>query len=271
MIMDRLKLFLLSAFILFLASCEVKIPENVIAPDKMEQLLYDYHLVQSMTSEYSSAEYKEKLFYDYVFAKHGVTQGQFEESMGWYNRYPKHLQKIYLALETRLEAEVEELNALGSSPELTVALDFERLHYNTTELWIGPHNRMLSANHLHSHMTFNLDMPEDSSLLVGDSLSFSFDALFVNEARDSIRQKAHAAVLVKYVNGLSNGYSVDVDSSGYFSVAVQRNNVSAINSLSGFVYYSDDDPRCKAKMLLSGISLKRFKAKEAVDAGEQEE
>ena len=60
--------YILSLLLLFsLLSCEVKVPENVIPPKKMEAFLYDYHLVQSMNGQYSSDEYREKLFYSYIF------------------------------------------------------------------------------------------------------------------------------------------------------------------------------------------------------------
>ena len=43
-----------------LAGCAVEIPEHVIKPDKMENVLYDYHLAQVLTSEMSSASYERK-------------------------------------------------------------------------------------------------------------------------------------------------------------------------------------------------------------------
>lgn len=247
---------LLLACMLLLSSCEVKMPEDVIAPERMERLLYDYHLVQSMTSEYSSAEYKEKLFYDYVFRKHGVTKERFESSMQWYNRYPKHLQKVYAALEARLEAEVEELDAMGVSQELAIVLDEARLSADSAELWAGPRNSILSSTHLYSHMAFGLEVPEDVSFAAGDSLSFSFDALFVNGGRD-VAQKAHAAILVKYSDGTSGSNGVDITSSGKYSVGVKRHSEGTIVSLSGFVYYSDNGSLSMAKMLLGNISLNR--------------
>ena len=93
--MKRFLGYILFVAPLLLFSCEVKMPEDIIPPTKMEALLYDYHLVQSMSSEYASDDYKEKLYFAYVFDKHNVTQEEFEHSMQWYNRYPKHMKKIY--------------------------------------------------------------------------------------------------------------------------------------------------------------------------------
>ena len=38
------------------AGCRDKMPENVIPPDKMEELLYDYHLAQSVASDINYAQ-----------------------------------------------------------------------------------------------------------------------------------------------------------------------------------------------------------------------
>ena len=110
----RISAYLSLFLVLALLSCEVKMPDDIIAPDKMEKLLYDYHLVQSMSSEYASDEYKEKLYFKYVFAKHNVTEAEFDSSLVWFNRYPKHMFRIYQNLEQRLEGEVEMMsNAKG--------------------------------------------------------------------------------------------------------------------------------------------------------------
>ena len=97
-------------FLSSLLSCEVKIPDYVIPPHKMETFLYDYHLIQSMNGQYSSDEYKEKLYYSYIFNKHNIEKSKFDSSMQWYNRYPKHLRRVYENLEARLNAEVDRLN-----------------------------------------------------------------------------------------------------------------------------------------------------------------
>ena len=65
-------LSVLSLFVL--CSCEVKMPDYVMSPQKIEAFLYDYHMIQSMTGRYSSDDYKEKLYYSYIFKKHNISQ-----------------------------------------------------------------------------------------------------------------------------------------------------------------------------------------------------
>lgn len=264
--------FLSSLFIvmtMLLVSCEVKMPEDIIPPFKMEELLYDYHLVQAMPSEYSANDYKEKLFFDYVFKKHNVTKEHFENSMKWYNRYPKHLRKIYTSLEARIEAEVESIDVSDINLYTGVSLELVDLAADTVDLWTGSHNRVLYSSMLNSHMVFDFVAPDDSSFLAGDSISFSFNALFVNEGNDSIRQRAHAGVLVRYVDGTSDNLGLEIVCSGKCLLALPKNMQSSVKSMDGFVYYADDDSLSKAKLMLSDISLERIRAVIAADNAEE--
>lgn len=262
--MRSLNMFLPLLLSLLVISCEVEMPEDVIPPDRMEALLYDYHLVQSMSSEYNSADYKEKLYFDYVFKKHGVSEERFESSMEWYNRYPKHLQKIYASLEERIEAEVESLGGAGVSQAPGVSLDVAFLAADTVELWSGAHNVMLYSSPLNSYLSFGFETQDDTAFVAGDSISFSFDALFADEGRNGISQKAHAALFVMYDDGTSDNSGTDVEQGGC-SLAVKRNMASRIRSVSGFVYYHDDDSLAKAKMMLGNISVLKIRAKDSAD------
>ena len=44
---------LVAAFLSGMAGCGKKIPEDIIQPDAMESLLYDYHLASTMSSSVS--------------------------------------------------------------------------------------------------------------------------------------------------------------------------------------------------------------------------
>ena len=255
---------LLPLFIsVLMASCEVKMPEDVIPPARMEALLYDYHLVQSMSSEYASVDYKEKLYFDYVFTKHNVSKEEFGHSMEWYNRYPKHLQKIYANLEKRIEEELESLNGAGVSLVPGVNLEVAFLAADTAELWSGAHNMMLYSSSLNSYLAFGFETPQDSSFVAGDSISFSFNALFADEGRKEVAQKAHAGLYVVYDDGTTDNAGMDVEQ-GDCSLSVKRNKECRMKSVSGFVYYTDDDSLAKAKMMLSDISVKKIRVNEHV-------
>lgn len=238
------------------ASCEVKIPGNVIPPAKMETFLYDYHMVQSMSGEYASDEYKEKLFYSHIFRKHGIGKEQFDYSMKWYNRYPKHLKRIYENLSTRLEAEVAELESVKLCQKEGVLLDMVSMEGDTVDLWVSSRIKEFSSNSLNNRLLFSFDVPDGKAFLKGDSLSFSFMANFVSPA--TVSQEAYASIRLDYDDSTSCTAGVRVDTVGRYLLSAPRNYDSRLKSMCGFVYYTDNDTAAVSRMLLHDISVYRI-------------
>ena len=243
---------------IFLVSCEVGMPDYVVPPKKMERFLYDYHLVQSMSSEFTAFEYKEKLFYDYIYRKHGMTKERFDSSMMWYNRYPKYLKRIYENLEVRLDAEVASLNDARASFDDGVLLEAAFLSTDTAQLWTSSKMRLLASTHINSKLYFTFDVPKDTTFVKGDSLTFSFGSYFINDGNENVGQEAIASIRIDYDNGTYYHKNLRITESGEYVLAAPRDFNRNLKSMSGFVYYVDDDESTKSKLLLSEISVTRI-------------
>ena len=250
--------FLLLLLVSALVSCEVKMPGHVMPPEKMEAFLYDYHMVQTMSGEYTSYDYKEKLFYNYVFTKHNVSKEVFDSSMMWYNRYPKHLKRIYENLEARLEADVERLNDARATFQEGVSLDMAYLSADSSDLWTSSKVKMLSSTPLNSRLAFSFKVPDDTTFVKGDSLSFSFMAYFIPRDTLEIVQNAYASVRLDYGDGGVLTRSVRVDTSGVYHLPTLPKPDKKLKSMSGFVYYSDNDTTSLSRLLLSDITVVRI-------------
>ena len=89
-------------------SCGKKVPEDIIQPQAMENLLYDYHLATTMSADLPYDEnYKKQAYLAYVFQKHGVTEAEFDSSMVWYSRHSDEMNTIYQNLQKRMETTAE--------------------------------------------------------------------------------------------------------------------------------------------------------------------
>jgi hypothetical protein len=71
-------------------------------------------------------------------------------------------------------------------------------------------------------------------------------------------QEAYASVCLSYADGTVHTKSARVDVSGEYDLPFARYNDSRPKSMSGFVYYSDNDSAARSFMLLSDISLVRI-------------
>ena len=251
----KIVLFLL---LLQFVSCKVEVPENILPPEKMEAVLYDYHLTSAMTTTFASVTYKEKLMYSYVYAKHGITKEAFDTSLVWYNRYPKYIKRMYENIESRLQGEIDMLKLHDALNFKNVDLSMVNLTDSVAELWTGHPVKMLSATPLMNVAQFSFDVPKDSSFIAGDSLSFSFDAAFLPGDVCGIKQDVYAALTLEYGDGKYHMAGRSVQETGSFAVAAPRNYGSRLKSMSGYIYYFDNDSSSGSHVLLSDISLKRF-------------
>lgn len=242
---------------LLMVSCKVEMPKDVLSPEKMEAVLYDYHLVQSMSATLASVDYKEKLMYSFVYDKHGISKEEFDSALVWYNRYPKYMKEIYGNLEAKLQADVDMLGGAKVVQDECVDLDAVNLALNVAELWTGHPVKMLSPTPLNNKILFSFDVPTDSSFVAGDSLVFSFNAMFVSR-NDSIRQEAYAAINLDYDDDSYYAAGVSVKESGFFMLPVARSFSTRLKSMSGYVYYFDNDTAYSSRMVLSDLSLKRL-------------
>lgn len=241
-----------------LLSCQVKMPEDVLPPDKMEDVLYDYHLTQSMVLSIASASYREKLMYTYVFDKHNITKEDFDSSLVWYNRYPRHMKRIYANLENRLNREIDELAAIRGLQNETVDISVAELSTGVAELWTGHPVKMLSSVPHGNKVAFSFETPKDSSFMAGDSLVFSFNARFVSENAADVKQEAYASITLGYDDGSYAVAGLNIHESGHYELAKARNYKTRIGSVSGYIYYFDNDTSATSMMLLDRLSLKRL-------------
>ena len=216
--------YIVSVMFLFtLLSCEVKVPENVVSPEKMEVFLYDYHLVQSMTGQYSSDEYKEKLYYSYIFKKHNIEKSHFDSSMLWYSRYPKHMRRIYERLEARLDAEVDKLNAAKNIVEEGVSLETVSLAADSVDLWTGLKLQYLSSTSLNNKLTFSFQVPDDTTFVKNDSLAF----ICYERAGQAGYAKALTTVADSYLTGRGTAQDSTM-AYEYYSRAAAKNEPRAL-------------------------------------------
>ena len=245
---------LISALLL-LASCQIKTPDDIIQPDEMEALLYDYHIVQAMGREVGDAEdYQVKLYYEYVFKKHGVTKELFDSSMVWYTRHPSYMMQMYANLQEQFDYEVA---ALQEDKLLAQATNSVEKDYSadTLQLWDGRVVDRLTSAPLNNKLIMNFS--SDSAFIAGDSVAFSFDTRFFSPAKGNA-QGLYAALILTYTDNTTHNHALNISASGHNSLAAPRDYGRTITEIDAFVYYTDNDKSARSGVILNGISIVRI-------------
>ncbi|MBR5893721.1 MAG: DUF4296 domain-containing protein [Bacteroidaceae bacterium] len=243
--------YILCATLFLLVSCNVDIPKDIIQPAELEALLYDYHLVQAMSTDAEGGEYKRRLYAGYVFGKHNVTKEHFDSSLMWYARNPKYLHSIYSSLYDRLDTEV----ALMTGERKLAKSEKDMLNRDTLDLWREERIMLLSSSPFMGRKAFAYEA--DSTFVVGDSVSFAATVHFVSPGNEP-SSSAHIALVVEYKDNTSSSAGATITHDGCYTLEVPRNTTAAIKALSGHVYYMPGDSLTDERLLVGGLSLKRI-------------
>lgn len=104
--MQILRILCISLGVIFLFSCQgnqgvsnLVAPANLIPKDKMQKILVDIHLAESLlkenTNKVDSLKFQQKVLYKMIYQEFDVLEKQFESSFDYYKKQPEVLEEIY--------------------------------------------------------------------------------------------------------------------------------------------------------------------------------
>lgn len=245
---------LLVAVLSLLSACAEKSKGDVIPPDKLEDVLYDYHLAQVMISDLpSSQRYKKDLYFDYVYDKHGVTEAQIDSSLVYYARYPKDLSLIYTNMSSRLDRELERIEEGDIEWVKRKAVPVSG---DTADLWYDAKLIQLTSSPIDNRYAFTV--PADTNFKAGDKIVWSGDVLFFDEVVDSIRHYLYVNLMVKFANDSLLQVDTLMYASGNYLLEVPDTSKWTIKSVDGEAYLKNAD--AVSRLLLVSPHLMRYHA-----------
>ena len=252
--MKRIAVIGVSALILCgLFGCGKKVPKDVIQPQAMEDLLYDYHLATTLSADLPYNEnYKKEAYLAYVFKKHHVTEAEFDSSMVWYSRHSDEMTTIYQNLQKRMETTAEQLKkqTIRHSGEVSVSLSGD-----TVDLWQDRTLYWLTAYGLTNKLTF--DLKADTSFHEKDRLVWEADFSFLPKGKTSGR--VVMGVNLTFSNDSTQGMTRVVSMSGMQRLVITPDSAFKYKNVTGFMYYTGEE---ETSVLVSRIQLMRYRTPE---------
>ena len=235
----------LIACLALLTSCGKEIPSEIIQPKKMERVLYDYHLMLSLSENSKGTE--KAASKNYIFQKHGITSADFDSSMVWYTRESKELMSIYDNLNKRFKREYEHTARLLESREDTDTRTFES--GDTVDVWMKENLLWFTKAPLNNQQTF--EIKADSTFHEKDAFLWNMNYSFFAEG------EAIMGLNVVYENDSVIGMTKSVTQSGPQSIYLHTDSAFNIKSLNGFIYVPEIQDK-KPNILVHNISLTRY-------------
>lgn len=244
-------------FMLLLSACDNR-PKDVLSRGKMEDVLYDYHLMQGVIDQLPTSEDRITKAQDYinsVYEKHGITEAQFDSSIIYYNRHPKDLHKIYTNLKERYSEVNEEVQIVNGNNDMMAIFSTGG---DTTNLWSGARMLALHQKDLLNHESFTIHA--DTSFRRNDQFILTLTPVFVKEDMNDYDISLSVGLGVLYTDGKHTGVSRLLSNPGTQQLTLQTDSDRDIKSITGFFYYQGKKTS-RNLCLIDDISLVRMHEK----------
>lgn len=245
----------ITASICLLWGCGKRVPKDVIQPQDMENLLYDYHLANAMRADlpYDQA-YKKDAYVAYVLEKHGVTRAEFDSSMVWYTRHTAYLEDIYKHLNdryTQVESQLKR-GLMSKRQQLAVSISGD-----TVDLWQDRTIYLLSHSSLTDKITFELKA--DTSFHVNDALELNANFRLLGANRNTFT--AVMGLNIQFENDSVVGTTMTVNDNGMRSLYLNADSAYKFKAVNGFIYFLKNSGFTNDMLLLTDLKLNRYHRK----------
>ena len=240
-----------------LAACKPRIPSQVIQPDDMEDVLYDYYLASGMQflPDEEGDRYNREYYHRLALKKHGFTQADFDTSMVWYYNHLEDLFRIYERVQHRLG---DDALAQGTSVrELQQYTTYSHLS-DTADVWEGKRNLLLYPQ-APFHI-YQFRQRADSSYHAGDSFLFAYGSTFLVQSGS---RNAQVYLSFTYDNDtiITRNYAVPASGKGVVRVPEEDH---ALKELRGYIIMNRRDQHMEndvCMLFLDNIHMLRIRKK----------
>lgn len=221
------KAFVFATILLAVSSCSVHAPEGILSALEMENFLVDYHKAKAVGNTYLNNKNIDKVKYlDFVYAKHGITEAQFDRSVAWYSKHIETYSDIYERVNKRIQSEKNALNkliSLHTHDQLPVTAG------DSIDLWYLQRSALMSGIVTENRLQFNIR--SDRAFETKDSIYYK--AFFRPLSDKSI--SAYMMLHLTYSKG-SESKTLHADSLGWYSIKLQNDTLGDIKYIKGFIY-----------------------------------
>lgn len=239
-----------------LAACKPGTPSRYIQPGEMEDILYDYHIGQSMAQmEDGSIEqrnYDRTLNMAAVLKKHGVTKAEFDSSLVYYYTRAERFQQIYRRVAERLSEQALDLGASDGEVERYASFS---MNGDTADIWSGNRTAVLMPFAPYSRQTFR--QKADTTYHKGDSfmLNMLADFIYQSGTKDAViclAARLENDSVISRVNHVSSG--------GINQIRINIDDSLAVKEVYGYFYLGNgrDESTTLKLLFLKNIQLIRF-------------
>lgn len=239
-------IFFLFLGLLLLTTCS-KVPDHILSEKKMQEVITDMLLTESIISadyqKYANDSIKKVLFQS-VFAKHGITQADYDSSLVWYGRNLE----IYLQVYDRAKIDIE--NRIKDMGDVQ-AKAAPSSNQDSINIWPRRTSMALTPKALFNGVVF--DILPDMSYSSGSSFVLGMKVWGLR--KDShyypeVRISAHQVDTIITVNQV-------IKKDGYHEIVLKSLPTRRVKQVYGYIRLDNTDSTYN-KVYLDSINLMKY-------------
>lgn len=249
--------------LMVVAGCKPSLPRKVVSEGKMENILYDYQLAQSVSSMDPDRQVLMEAYKRGILEKYDISEEELDSSFSYYMRHTDRLKKVYEKVYERLDNEAQALGASSSERSKYASLSATG---DTADVWTERRSMILMPQPPYNQSSYTI--AADTSYRAGDRLRLEFDCNFFYQ--DGVRS-ACAVMAVKYQNDSVSYTNYQLSSSSHYGMTISDMQRKGIKEVKGYFVLgksqSDMDSKTTMQILvIRDIHLVRMHTKEVKEA-----
>lgn len=228
--------------LLVTAGCR-RVPDNVIEPDRMSELLADIQVgdavVESNPGQYVSMSSRQALKQS-ILKRHGVDQQMLDTSLMWYGHHIDVYDEVYEKTEKILQKRLDESSAvLSAQSALNVSGD-------SVDVWSRSRRMAIGATSPSEIITFNINA--DANTKMGDS--YTWRGKFFNST-----EPVRWGITANYADGTKETLMSRASGEGWHQLAFISDSAKTLTDISGYMIFNR--PAKRGDIFIDSIQLVR--------------
>ncbi|MDR1380107.1 MAG: DUF4296 domain-containing protein [Tannerella sp.] len=212
------------------ASCS-RVPEHIISEKKMRATLYDMQIAEAIVeTDYESYRTSDErqVVYDAVFAKHHITQAEYDSSLVWYGENMDLYMRIYRLVLKDINENIASLGDIKPNP-----LSGDVSAKDSIDVWVYNRSFTFRPERVFNALTFDIKPQKPYSSGSSYVFGLSVWGIFPNlKHKPRIRINAVHADTVISVNR-------DITGDGYYETVVRTIATKQVERVYGHVIMND--------------------------------
>ena len=223
---SRLRICGVLILICVVASCS-RVPKHIISEKKMRTILYDMQvaeaLVETKNESFGTSD-ERQVVYNAVFAKHNITQADYDTSLVWYGKNMDLYMRIYRLVLRDVNDNIAALGDIKPDP-----LSGDISAKDSVDIWIYNRSHTFTPGHVFNTLTFDIEPQAPYSS--GSSYVLGMSVWGVSPDLKH-KPKIHlSAVMADTIISVNK----EITSDGYYEVIVKTIATKQIKRVYGYV------------------------------------